>query len=310
MISVIIPNYNHSEYLEQRIESILNQTIQDFEIIILDDCSSDGSKNIIEKYRNNPKVTKIIYNSNNSGSTFKQWKLGLQIATFPLIWIAESDDFSHPLFLETALKTFEMIPDLTLFFCNSLVVDQDGSSLNKDTSSYGSTFTPNLFTDNFYMPGKEFIFKILSNKNMIQNASAVVFKKEHALSSVAETLNYKLCGDWLFWILLLMNGKIFYSNKKLNYFRVSPNNTRHHNSMLKKKSRIYEEMQVLERTNNLIKLDKLFLSKRTEQLLKKWVKLFNFSQVFQLEFYKPTTLQLYKRQSYLFLIFGLFAKNK
>lgn len=54
-VSVIVPNYCHAPYLEQRIESILQQTFQDFELILLDDCSTDGSREILERYRNHPK---------------------------------------------------------------------------------------------------------------------------------------------------------------------------------------------------------------------------------------------------------------
>ena len=70
-VSVIIPNYNHSTFLTERIDSILNQTYQDFELIILDDCSIDNSVSIIESYRNNEHVTHIVLNEQNTGSTFK-----------------------------------------------------------------------------------------------------------------------------------------------------------------------------------------------------------------------------------------------
>ena len=59
-VSVIIPNYNHAKYLKQRIDSVLNQTYQDFDVIILDDSSTDESKTIIEQYRDHPKVNKQI----------------------------------------------------------------------------------------------------------------------------------------------------------------------------------------------------------------------------------------------------------
>ena len=68
-VSVIVPNYCHAPYLEQRIESILQQTFQDFELILLDDCSTDGSREILERYRNHPKVSGIFYNERNSGRT-------------------------------------------------------------------------------------------------------------------------------------------------------------------------------------------------------------------------------------------------
>ena len=94
LVSVIIPNYNHAVYLDERIKSVLNQTYQNFELIILDDCSPDNgaSMAIIEKYRNNPHISHIVYNDVNSGSTFKQWHKGLELAKGDLIWIAESDD--------------------------------------------------------------------------------------------------------------------------------------------------------------------------------------------------------------------------
>lgn len=79
-VSVIVPNYNHSAFLKERIDTILQQTYQDFELIILDDCSTDNSVSIIESYRNNEHVTHIVLNEQNSGSTFLQWDKGVSLA--------------------------------------------------------------------------------------------------------------------------------------------------------------------------------------------------------------------------------------
>ena len=54
-VSVIIPNYNYSRFLEDRIESVLGQTFQDFEVILLDDCSTDDSVSVLDRYRSLPK---------------------------------------------------------------------------------------------------------------------------------------------------------------------------------------------------------------------------------------------------------------
>ena len=124
--SVIIPNYNHGPYLNLRIESILRQTYQDFEIIVMDDCSSDNSRAIIESYRGHPKISKIIINKKNSGSPFGQWKKGIELAKGEWIWIAESDDISEPAFLEEAVRAIEQFPSLDIFYCDSYVVDENG----------------------------------------------------------------------------------------------------------------------------------------------------------------------------------------
>ncbi len=75
LVSVIIPNYNHALYLDERIQSVLNQSYGHFEVIILDDLSKDNSREVMEKYRDYPHVSHIVYNTENSGSTFKQYAL-------------------------------------------------------------------------------------------------------------------------------------------------------------------------------------------------------------------------------------------
>jgi len=119
-VSVIIPNYNHSKFLRKRINSVLDQTFQKFEVIILDDCSSDNSKEIIEEYRFNNKISHIVYNDINSGSTFKQWEKGIQLAIGDLIWIAESDDWCEPNFLSILVNAFSKMIVLLLDTLNHI----------------------------------------------------------------------------------------------------------------------------------------------------------------------------------------------
>ena len=85
-VSVIVPNYNHAPYLRQRIDSILAQTYQDFELILLDDSSTDKSEEVLLSYKDHPKVISLIINKQNSGSTFKQWDKGIELAKGEYIW--------------------------------------------------------------------------------------------------------------------------------------------------------------------------------------------------------------------------------
>ena len=61
-VSIIIPNYNHAKYLPQRLESVYNQTYQDFEVILLDDCSNDDSVTILNTYAKHPKTSHVVFN--------------------------------------------------------------------------------------------------------------------------------------------------------------------------------------------------------------------------------------------------------
>ena len=106
LVSIIIPNYNHAQFLERRIESVLNQTYKNFEIILLDDYSNDNSVDIIRRYQQNPYVSHISLNTQNSGSPFLQWQKGVRMSSGELVWIAESDDFCENSLLETLVNEF------------------------------------------------------------------------------------------------------------------------------------------------------------------------------------------------------------
>lgn len=103
LVSVIIPNYNYARFLEKRIESVLLQTCTDFEIILLDDASTDNSVFILNKYQTNAHVSYVDINSVNTGSPFAQWQKGIALSRGKYIWIAESDDLASPSFLEKAV---------------------------------------------------------------------------------------------------------------------------------------------------------------------------------------------------------------
>ena len=99
-VSIIVPNYNHGAYLRKRIDSVLNQTFQDFELILLDDCSTDNSVDILESYNTEARISHIEINKKNPGKPFQQWVRGIELAKGKYIWIAESDDYADNDFLE------------------------------------------------------------------------------------------------------------------------------------------------------------------------------------------------------------------
>src|SRR6267378_3052037 len=124
-VSVIIPNYNHARFLRQRVDSVLRQTFQDFELILLDDCSSDESQAILREYAGDPRV-RIEFNEKNSGSTFKQWNKGARLARGKYVWIAESDDYADERLVERLVRALDTDPEITFAYCGSWQISEDG----------------------------------------------------------------------------------------------------------------------------------------------------------------------------------------
>jgi glycosyltransferase involved in cell wall biosynthesis len=230
-VSVIVPNYNHAQFLAKRLESVFNQTYSDFEVILLDDCSTDLSKSILKKYAKHEKVSKLILNSKNSGSPFKQWKKGIKDAKGKFVWIAESDDWAEADFLETMVPLLERGNGLV--YCRSDEVDEH----DRKTSDFfwADGLDGKRWKTDFNGNGLEEINKYLLYRCTIPNASACLFRKDIApLNSGFDRMRY--CGDWLFWIKLLEGSSLAYSHKVLNHFR-------HHAASTRNKKNQREELR-------------------------------------------------------------------
>ncbi len=214
LVTIIVPNYNHAEYLILRMESLLGQTFRNFEIIIIDDYSTDNSRELIEMYRSNEKISHIIYNEKNSGSPYKQWAKGIRLAKGDFIWIAESDDYSEVSFIEVLIQYFNK--DTCMVCCQALSV-----------SEYEFRIYPKEpFFNMHKFNSSEFIENSLVLQNDVFNSGMVLFKREivddFILDRIAE---YRLLGDWLFWIYLSTKGNVVQIGKFLTYRRLHEFNT-------------------------------------------------------------------------------------
>ena len=218
-VSVIVPNYNYARYLPMRIESILNQTFTDFELILLDDASTDESVSVLEKYRNNKHVSHIVVNEQNTGSPFQQWMKGISLSRGKYIWIAEADDLAEPDFLETCINSTQQAEDVSICYTGSLLIDNTGQVLRKDVNHWGHRKAK----ANFCFNGVLFATHNLYWKNYIINASGAIFSRQKALTLLNSSFkNMHYCGDWLFWFEMAMKGQVIEIYKNLNYFRQHP----------------------------------------------------------------------------------------
>lgn len=219
-VSVIIPNYNYQDFIVERIDSILRQTYPIYELIILDDKSTDDSVKVIKdkiKTIKDIKV-KLIENKTNSGCVFKQWKKGIHEIEGDYFWIAEADDSADPRFLETAMEAFDD-PDVVLSYTESQRIDENNNITHTNSQDLYNIYNTDRWDYSYINSGIDEIKNYLSVTNTILNVSSVVWKKGNYDEFLDTAANYKVAGDWYVYYKVLETGKVAFSNKAYNYFR-------------------------------------------------------------------------------------------
>jgi glycosyltransferase involved in cell wall biosynthesis len=216
-VSVIVPNYNHARFLPKRIESILRQRYQDFELILLDDCSTDDSRAILSQYMSDPRV-RLEFNEVNSGSPFKQWNKGVRLARGRYVWIAESDDYADPRLLERLVAVLDADAAVAFAYCRSWRVTEDDRQ-DGFSDFYLIYLNESRWTTDYCADGRDECRDYLIQQNTVPNASGVVFRREiyQRVGGADESL--RLCGDWKLWAAMALTGKVAYVAEPLNFFR-------------------------------------------------------------------------------------------
>jgi glycosyltransferase involved in cell wall biosynthesis len=223
-VSVIVPNYNHARYLRDRVESILAQTYRDYELILLDDYSTDGSREVLSSYAG-IKGVQIEFNESNSGTPFKQWNKGVRRAKGKYIWIAESDDYADPRLLERLVAALEQQDEVTLAYCRSQRIDQDGKPCGF-ADSFLDRWDAKRWKANYTADGLEECRRYYVLAAPIPNTSSVVFRRKtyEEVGGADEALH--LCGDYKVFASMAMNGRIAYCSEALNFYRTHQVNAR------------------------------------------------------------------------------------
>ena len=217
-VSIVVPNYDHARFLSKRLDSVLGQTFQDFELILLDDCSTDDSRSILSQYGGDPRV-RIEFNEVNSGSPFKQWNRGVGLARGEYVWIAESDDYADERLLEKLAARLDAEPSAAFAYCRSWRV-----SLDNRPDGFADPCVPGedqqqRWTADYCADGHAECRNYMVRCNTVPNASAVVFRKAvyQRVGGADESLF--LCGDWKLWAAMALTGRVVYLAEPLNYYR-------------------------------------------------------------------------------------------
>lgn len=242
LVSAIIPNYNHEEFLSQRFETVLGQSYENIEIIFLDDNSEDGSLEIAERYKEKyPEKIRIFSNDSNSGNVFRQWRKGADAAEGEIIWICESDDFADEHFVEKLVGYF-VDPSVQIAFgriqyCNRAGEFQDGLDGYRERAHSG------IWGDTQVRPAGWWFTNAFAVSNVIPNVGGCLIRRRNVRDEVwAKAQQFHVLGDWYLYAEWAAGGQIAYSPDAVAYFRQHENNTSV-NSF--RKARFYQEHQEL-----------------------------------------------------------------
>lgn len=219
-VSVIVPNYNYARFLKDRLYSVLNQTYPIYELIVLDDASSDDSVSLIESILSEYKDvrTRVVVNKENSGSVFSQWKKGIDMTEGDYFWIAEADDCCEPDFLETVMRGFND-PEVVLSYTDSARIDDSNVVIRSDCQDLYNMFDSSHWNSDYIIEGKDEIRYALGILNTIMNVSSVVWKNQDFSNLLEEAGKFKVAGDWYLYLNILRSGKLAIFKEPRNYYR-------------------------------------------------------------------------------------------
>ena len=205
MVTVYITNFNYSEYIEKSIRSVLSQTYKNIEIIIVDDNSTDRSKEILKKFIKHPKI-KIIFNKKNLG-LLKSSNIAIKASSAKYIMRLDADDFLNKKIVEVFIKKMIKKPNIAMVYSDYYEVNSNGKKL-------GAIKQINLNSK-----------KSIKDRPIL--AACCLFKKEALFSVNLYDESFTRQDGYDIWYKLFDNYDFEYVPKYLFFYR------KHQNSLTK-----------------------------------------------------------------------------
>ena len=258
-ISVVMPTYNREQMLPRAIDSILDQTYKDFELIIVDDASTDKSVEVIKDYMKKDKRIRLIQNEKNSGIAFSRNR-GNDAARGKYIAIMDSDDQSLPHRLELSINFFEKHPDVDAFCGNLLDIEEP---------VYAQQF---LNWQDYKIASDEHALSMMFSNTFYNVAS--MFKRDFVKKhNIRYNNKYVSAEDYDFWKQFVMkNGKLVSINSPITFVRKHRTNVEsYYTKMGENAAHIQNELisrfldEIPERPSQNDLINKCFILEKIEQ---------------------------------------------
>lgn len=213
LISIIVASYNYQDLIKETLNSIINQTYKNYEVIIIDDGSKDNSLNVIREYTENIPNFHLFTHTNNSNRGLPETiKLGIEKSKGKYIAFCESDDHWHPNHLEEKVKIINKYANVNII-SNNLILFGDELTINDRKKNINSLC--NFLSEG----GNKIDIKFNRHLNYIPTFSVVMIKTE-----IIRKLNFESpIPAWIdFWLYrqILKDNILFYTPKELTFWRM------------------------------------------------------------------------------------------
>lgn len=212
-VSIITASYNYAEYIGQTIESVINQTFPDWEMLVIDDGSKDNSIEIINKYVQKDSRIKLITHPNNENKGLTETlRLGVYTAQGEYIVFLESDDYIRNDYLEKKLQAFQKFCDAG-FIYNDIQTFGANQSFGRKMyfKSVESYWKKNNYPHN--------ISELFYLQNYVPTFSCVMLKK-HLLEHIDWSTPFQPCIDEWLWVQISKKTNFYYISEKLTFWRL------------------------------------------------------------------------------------------
>ena len=214
-ISFITASYNYAEYISETIESVINQTYENWELIIIDDGSKDNSIDIINSYvKKYPEKIMLLTHPNNENRGLKETvKLGVQNATGDFVAFVESDDYIRKDYLEKKLEIIKKFPNIKFIYND---VEMVGNVSDNDVKIDTLDITRRMYENkNFPIS----LHRFMPITNLVPTFSCVMVERKALLKCNFETPQNAWL-DWWLWGQLAVNNEFYFIPEKLSYWRL------------------------------------------------------------------------------------------
>ena len=201
MVSIIMPAYNAEKTIRESIESVISQTVKDWELIVIDDGSSDDTADIIAEFSNSDSRIRFLKNENNRGVSYTRNR-AIELAKGEWIAFLDCDDLWGREKLEKQLSLLNKHPDMVICYTASSFIDDCGNPYK------------------YVMPAiEQLTYETLLHKNLMSCSSVMI---RTSIMKEIKVPDDKMCEDYFVWLTVLRTYKIAYGiNEPLLIYRLS-----------------------------------------------------------------------------------------